>query len=96
MVLYMYIAPGQGPLGCKLFLKHKLYVNLSHFYNFSQLNDRVHVSTWKHRGLVVKRRTPEREVEGFDPHSGRRVLSLSKIHLPPKNTGNTQEAVASS
>ena len=28
---------------------------------------------------------------GFDPHSGRRVVSLSKIHLPPKNTGNTQE-----
>ena len=30
------------------------------------------------------------------PHSGRRVLSLSKIHLPPKRTGNTQEAVAPS
>ena len=22
---------------------------------------------------------------GFDPHSGRRVVSLRKIHLPPKN-----------
>ena len=32
--------------------------------------------------------------QGFDPHSGRRVVSLSKIHLPPKSTGNTQEAVA--
>ena len=21
---------------------------------------------------------------GFDPHSGRRIVSLSKIHLPPK------------
>ena len=31
---------------------------------------------------------------GFNPHSGRRVVSLSKIHLPPKSTGNTQEAVA--
>ena len=33
---------------------------------------------------------------GFDPHSGRRthVVSLTKIHLPPKSTGNTQEAVA--
>ena len=30
----------------------------------------------------------------FDPHSGRRVVSLRKIHLPPKSTGNTQEAVA--
>ena len=33
---------------------------------------------------------------GFDPHSGRRVVSLSKTHLPPKSTGNTQEAVAPS
>ena len=33
---------------------------------------------------------------GFDPHSGRRVVSLSKIHLPPKITGNTQEVVAPS
>ena len=31
---------------------------------------------------------------GFDPHSGRLVVSLSKIHLSPKSTGNTQEAVA--
>ena len=28
--------------------------------------------------------------QGFDPHSGRGVVSLSKIHLPPKSTGNTQ------
>ena len=34
--------------------------------------------------------------QGFDPHSGRRVVSLSKIHLPAKSTGNTQEAVAPS
>ena len=33
---------------------------------------------------------------GFDPHSGRRVVSLSNIYLPPKSTGNTQEAVAPS
>ena len=33
---------------------------------------------------------------GFDPHSGRSVVSLRKIHLPPKRTGNTQEAVAPS
>ena len=50
---------------------------------------------WEARGLVVDRRTPEREVGGFDPHSGRRV-SLSKIHLLPKSTGNTLEAVAPS
>ena len=23
-------------------------------------------------------------VRGFDPNSGRRVVSLSKVHLPPK------------
>ena len=45
---------------------------------------------------MVDRWTPEREVGGFDPHSGRRVVSLSKIHLPPKSTGNTNEAVAPS
>ena len=32
---------------------------------------------------------------GFDPHSGRPVVSLSKIHLLPKRTGNTKEAVTS-
>ena len=33
---------------------------------------------------------------GFDPSLGRRVVSLSKIHLLPKSTGTTQEAVAPS
>ena len=33
---------------------------------------------------MVERRIPEREVGGYDPHSGRRVVSLSKIHLPPQ------------
>ena len=48
---------------------------------------------------------------GFEPHSGRRVVSLSKTYSPPpqkkkkkkkkeerrkKSTGNTQEAVAPS
>ena len=31
-----------------------------------------------------------------DPHSGSRVVSLSKTNLLPKSTGNTQEAVAPS
>ena len=30
----------------------------------------------------------------FGPHSGPRVVSLSKTHLPLKSTGYTQEAVA--
>ena len=33
---------------------------------------------------------------GFEPHSGRRVVFLSKTYLPPKSTGNTQEALAPS
>ena len=32
----------------------------------------------------------------YGASSGRRVVSLSKIHLPPKSTGNTQEAVSPS
>ena len=30
----------------------------------------------------------------FDPHSGRRVVSVSKIYLPSKSTGDTQEEMA--
>ena len=42
-------------------------------------------SSRRRGGLVVERQTLEREVGGsFDPHSRRRVVSLSKIHLPPK------------
>ena len=33
-------------------------------------------------------------MSGFDPHSGRCVVSLSEIHLPPKCTGYAQDAVA--
>ena len=40
-------------------------------------------------------RASEREVGGFYPHSGRRVVSLSKIHLPPKKVLviNTQKGL---
>ena len=41
-------------------------------------------------------RTQDPEVGGFEPHLGRRVVSLSKIYLPTKSTSNTQEAVAPS
>ena len=30
---------------------------------------------------------------GFDPHSGRRVVSLRKIHLPPKSTSKDQDFI---
>ena len=33
---------------------------------------------------------------GFDPHSRRCVVSLSKIHLLPQSTGNTKEGSAPS
>ena len=32
--------------------------------------------------------------QGFNLHSGRHVLSLSKTHLPHKSTGNSKEAVS--
>ena len=35
-------------------------------------------------GLVVRASDSGARVRGFDPHSGRRVVSLSMIHLPPK------------
>ena len=33
---------------------------------------------------------------GFEPHSGRSVVSLSKTYLLPHSTGNAQEAVVPS
>ena len=41
-------------------------------------------------------RTQDPEVGGFEPHLGRRVVSLSKIYLPPKSTDITEEAEAPS
>ena len=46
--------------------------------------------------LVVNTSNSGSRGRGYEPHSGRRVVSLSKIYLPPKSTGNTQEAVAPS
>ena len=47
-------------------------------------------------GLVVRASDSGARGRGLDPHSGRRVVSLSKTDLLLKSTGNTQEAVASS
>ena len=44
----------------------------------------------------LTRQTQDPEVGGFEPHLGRRVVSLSKIYLPTKSTGNNQKAVAPS
>ena len=47
-------------------------------------------------GLVVNTSDSGSRGRGFESHSGRRVVSLSKTYLPPKSTGDTQEAVAPS
>ena len=47
-------------------------------------------------GLVIKTSDSGSRVRGFEPHSGHRVVSLSKTYLPPKSNSNTQEAVAPS
>ena len=47
-------------------------------------------------GLVVNTSDSGSRGRGFEPHSGRCVVSLCKTYLPPKNTGNTKEAVAPS
>ena len=44
--------------------------------------------------LVVNASDSGSRGRGFMPHSGNRVVSLSKAHLLPKSTGNTREAVA--
>ena len=45
-------------------------------------------------GLVVNTSDFGSRGRGFEPHSGRRVVSLNKTYLVQKSTGNTQEAVA--
>ena len=42
-------------------------------------------------GLVVRALDSGSGDPGFDPRPGRCVVSLSKRHLLPKSTGNTQE-----
>ena len=50
----------------------------------------------KRGGLVVNASDSGSRGRRFEPHSGRRVVSLSKTYLLPKRTGITQEAVAPS
>ena len=53
-------------------------------------------SFWDVVAWCLTPQTPDPEVGVFEPHSGRCVVSLSKTYLPPKSTGNTQEAMAPS
>ena len=47
-------------------------------------------------GLVARALDSKARGPGFDPHSGRRAVYLSKTYLLPRITGNTQEMVAPS
>ena len=47
-------------------------------------------------GLVVRALDSRARGPGFDPHSGRCVVYLSKTYLLPRITGNTQDIVAPS
>ena len=51
---------------------------------------------WGHGGLVVNTSDSGSRGRGFESHSSRRVVSMSKTYLPPKGTGYTQEAVVPS
>ena len=63
--------------------------------NFSFIVIGTNWTPGRRGGLVVERRVgPGARGRGFDPRSCRRVVSLSEIYLPPKSTGNTQEAIA--
>ena len=44
----------------------------------------IHFYTWEARWPSGRASDSGARDRGFDPHSGRRVVSLSKIHLPPK------------
>ena len=60
---------------CKIKGKH-VYLHSETHVNFMQ-RSRGAVAWW------LTYRTPVPEVGGFEPHSGRRVVSFSKICLPP-------------
>ena len=47
-------------------------------------------------GLVFRALDSRARGHGFDSHSGRRVVYLSKTYLLPRITGNTMEIVAPS
>ena len=51
-------------------------------------------ATWIVQSLFLLNLTPDTEVGGSSPTRCCRVVSLSKTYLPPKSTGNTQEAAS--
>ena len=66
-------------------------------YRFSRKSARIltykfhSIIIGERTGLVVRASDSGSGDPGFDPRPGRCVVSLSKRHLLPKSTGNTQE-----
>ena len=70
---------------------HRLMLHHVCYYFLKSLNtEGIAVAWW------LMPRTPDPEVGVRAPLRSNRVVSLSKAHLLPKSTGNTQEAVAPS
>ena len=67
--------------------------SLTDILSFRQNSECLNTRRGRHGGLKVEGGLRS-ERSGFDQHSGHRVVSLGKIHLPPKSTGYTKEAVA--
>ena len=73
--------------------------NIRKKYNFGNAclrNDNINKHSREARWPSGRASDSGARGRGLDSHSGRRVVSLSKIHSPPKSTGNIQEAVAPS
>ena len=66
-----------------------------YFSSISIITHRYLIGKWEARWPSGRASDSRARGQGFDPHSGRRVV-LCKIRLPPKSTGNTQEALAPS
>ena len=59
-------------------------------FNLGKHKDLSTLKSGIHLGLALGAHWPSGR-PGFDPRPGRCVVSLSKNHLLPKSTGNTQE-----
>ena len=88
--------PGSFDLHCKLYLLYPIPVRYQPPQRSCDNQKKLLPDIWGRGGLVVNTSDSGSRGWGFEPHSGRRVVSLSKTYLPPKSTGNTQEVVAPS
>ena len=74
----------------------KFQISADKCKTYTRLGNGIKFPAGRRGGLVLERRTPEREVGGSSPTRVNRVVSLSKAHLLPKSTDNIQEVVAPS